>query len=125
LNPNLVLLPVTIPAHSHYLAKASASFRAILNDSSIDAPQITTLGTVDAMPIRSRAEAINALSRQISTTIRWNESMDALAESGIDKAIELGPGNDLAKLLGSEHPHIAAHSAEDFGNYIALVDWLK
>jgi [acyl-carrier-protein] S-malonyltransferase len=124
-NPNLVRLPVTIPAHSHYLAKASASFRDFLNDSSISAPLITMLGTVDAMPIWSRDEAINALSGQISSTIRWNECMDALAESGIDKAIELGPGNDLAKLLGTEHPHVAAHSVEDFGNYKALVDWLN
>ena len=125
LNPNLVRLPVTIPAHSHYLAKASDSFRVILNDRSISAPQMTILGTVDALPIMSREEAISALSRQISTTIRWDEGMDALAESGIDKAIELGPGNDLAKLLATGHPHIAARSVEDFGNYRALVDWLK
>jgi [acyl-carrier-protein] S-malonyltransferase len=125
LNPNLVQLPVTIPAHSHYLANASASFRDILDASSISAPQIKMLGAVDAMPIRSREEAINTLSRQISSTIRWDECMEALAESGIDKAIELGPGNDLAKLLGAEHPHIPAHSVEDFGNYKALVDWLN
>jgi [acyl-carrier-protein] S-malonyltransferase len=125
LNPNLVPLPVTIPAHSHYLSNATSSFRDILKDSSISAPQITILGAVDAMPITSRDEAINALSRQISTTIRWDESMDALAESGIEKVIELGPGNDLAKLLGSEHPQIEAHSVEDFGNYRALVEWLN
>jgi [acyl-carrier-protein] S-malonyltransferase len=125
LNPNLVQLPVTIPAHSHYLAKASTSFRDILNLSSITAPQLTILGTVEAKPIRSREEAINALSQQISATLRWDECMQALAESGIEKAIELGPGNDLAKLLGSEHPHIAARSVEDFGNYKALVDWLN
>jgi [acyl-carrier-protein] S-malonyltransferase len=77
------------------------------------------------MPVRSREAAINALSRQISATIRWDESMEALAESGIDKALELGPGSDLAKLLVSEHAHIEARSVEDFGNYKALADWLN
>lgn len=125
LNPNLVRLPVTIPAHSHYLAQASAAFRDVLNASTMAAPQIPVLCAVDAMPVRSREAAISALSRQISTTIRWDSCMDALTESGIDKVIELGPGNDLAKLLGSEHTQLVAHAVEDFGNYRALSDWLN
>jgi [acyl-carrier-protein] S-malonyltransferase len=124
-NPNLVRLPVTIPAHSHYLSHASAAFRGILNASSIVAPLLPVLGAVDATPVRSREGAINALSRQISTTISWDECMNALAESGIDKVIELGPGNDLAKLLNAEHPQIQSHSVEDFGSYKALSDWIN
>ena len=70
LNPNLVRLPVSVPAHSHYLAQAAGAFRDVLNASEIAAPTITVLGAVDAMPVRSREEAINALSRQIATAIR-------------------------------------------------------
>ncbi len=125
LNPGLVRLPVTVPAHSRYLAQASAAFRDILEASEIVAPRITVLGAVDAMPVRSREEAIGALSRQISTTIRWDGCMEALAESGIDKAIELGPGNDLAKLISAEHSQIAVHAVDDFGDYRALKDWLR
>lgn len=125
LNPGLVRLPVTIPAHSRYLEQASAAFRDILAASAIVAPGITVLGAVDAMPVHSRDAAIDALSRQISTTIRWDGCMEALAESGIDKAIELGPGNDLAKLLSAEHPQISARAVGDFGDYRALEDWLR
>jgi [acyl-carrier-protein] S-malonyltransferase len=50
--------------------------------------------------------------------------MEALAESGIDKVIELGPGNDLAKLFSAEHPQISARAVDDFGDYRALQDWL-
>jgi [acyl-carrier-protein] S-malonyltransferase len=125
MNPNLLRLPVLIPSHSHYLAQASAAFRDILVASEITAPRITVLGAVDAMPVRSRDDAIDALSRQMSSTIRWDGCMDALAESGIDKVIELGPGNDLAKLIAAEHPQIAAHAVEDFGDHRALANWLK
>lgn len=125
LNPCLVRVLVTVPAHSRYLAQASAAFRNILAASAIVAPAITVLGAVDAMPIRSRDAAIDALSRQISTTIRWDGCMEALAESGVDKAIELGPGNDLAKLLGAEYPQITARAVDDFGDYRALEDWLR
>jgi [acyl-carrier-protein] S-malonyltransferase len=124
LNPNLLRLPVTIPSHSHYLASAADSFRDILQASAISAPRVTVLGAVDAAPVRSREQAIDALSRQMSTTIRWDGCMDALAEFGIDAVIELGPGNDLARLLEAEHPQIAARAVSDFRDYRALADWL-
>lgn len=125
MNPNLLRLPVTTPAHSHYLANASDAFRDILTASAISCPQISILGSVDAMPVTSRAEVISALSRQISNTIRWDECMDAIAESGIDKVIEIGPGNDLAKLISAEHPGISAHAVTDFGNLKSLADWVN
>lgn len=123
-NPNLVRLPVTIPSHTHYLAAAADSFRDILCASSIAPPRVTVLRAVDAVPVRSRDQAIDALSRQIATTIRWDRCMDALAEFGIDAVIELGPGNDLARLLEAEHPQIRARAVDDFGDYRALADWL-
>jgi [acyl-carrier-protein] S-malonyltransferase len=125
MNPNLLPLPVTIPAHSHYLASAAEKFHAILNSSAILSPQIPILSSVEAMPVRSRDEAVIALSRQISTTIRWDECMEAIAESGIDKVIELGPGNDLAKLIGAEHSKISARAVSDFSNFRSLADWLN
>lgn len=123
-NPNLVRLPVTIPSHTHYLAAAADSFRDVLCASSIAPPRVTVLRAVDAAPVRSRDQAIDALSRQIATTIRWDRCMDALAEFGIDAVIELGPGNDLARLVEAEQPQIAARAVDDFGNYRALADWL-
>lgn len=125
MNPGLVRLPVTIPAHSHYLAGASAGFREALAASAITAPETGVLRAVDGMPVRTRDEAIEALSRQIYMTIRWDSCMEALVESGIDKAIELGPGNDLARLIAAEHPSIAARAVDDFGDYRALAQWLN
>jgi [acyl-carrier-protein] S-malonyltransferase len=124
LNPSLLPLPVTIPSHSHYLETAADAFRKVLIKSSIAAPQMPVLSGVDAAPVRTREQAISALSRQMATTISWDGCMATLAESGIDKAIELGPGNDLARLLEVEHPRIAARAVNDFGDYRALAEWL-
>ena len=123
-NPSLVRLPVSIPSHTHYLAAAADSFRDILRASSISSPQVPVLRSVDATPVRTHDQAIDALSRQIATTIRWDWCLDALTEFGIEAAIELGPGNDLARLVEAEHPQIAARSIDDFGDYRALADWL-
>lgn len=103
---------------------AADAFRDILRASSIAPPRVTVLGSVDATPVRSRDQAIAALSRQIATTIRWDRCMEALAEFGIDAVIELGPGNDLARLVEAEQPQIRARAVNDFGDYRALADWL-
>jgi [acyl-carrier-protein] S-malonyltransferase len=124
LNPGLIRLSVTIPSHSHYLASAADAFRGVLKTSLLSAPQIPVLGGVDAAPLRTREQAIAALSSQMATTINWDGCMQTLAESGIDRVVELGPGNDLAKLLEAEHPHIAARAVSDFRDYRALADWL-
>lgn len=124
LNPSLLRLPVTIPSHSHYLATAAEAFREVLNASAIAAPQIAVLGGVNAAPVRTREQAINALSRQMVTTISWDGCMETLAESGIDRAVELGPGNDLARLLEAEYPHIGVRAVSDFRDYRALSEWL-
>jgi [acyl-carrier-protein] S-malonyltransferase len=124
LNPNLILLPVTIPAHSQQLAAAADDFREVLKASSLGVPRIPVLGGVDAAPVRTREQLIDALSKQMATTINWGACMETLAESGIDRVVELGPGNDLAKLLEAENPHIAARAVSDFRDYRALADWL-
>jgi [acyl-carrier-protein] S-malonyltransferase len=124
LNTSLLRLPVSIPSHSHHLAAAADAFREVLNNSSITAPQVPVLGGVDAAPVRTREQAISALSRQMANSISWDGCMETLVESGIDRVIELGPGNDLAKLLEAEHPQIAARAVGDFRDYRALADWL-
>jgi [acyl-carrier-protein] S-malonyltransferase len=124
LNPNLIPLPVSVPSHSHHLAAAAAAFRQVLSQSSITAPQIAVLSGVDAAPVRSREQAINALSRQMDNTISWDGCMQTLAESGIDKAVELGPGNDLSRLLETGHENIPARAVADFMDYRALAVWL-
>lgn len=124
-NPNLLSLPVDIPSHSHYLNGAADAFCEILNRSAIAVPATAVLAAVNGMPVRSRDEAIDALSRQMCTTIRWDACMATLAESGVDRVIELGPGNDLSKLLESEYPQVRARAVGDFGDYRKLADWLR
>ena len=124
-NPNLIRLQISTPSHSHYLASAAASFRTTLEESGLNAPVVPVLAGIDGMRIRTREQAIGALSRQIDTTIRWDRCMDALDEAGITAVIELGPGNDLANLIEVEHPRISARSMDDFRDWRSATEWLR
>lgn len=123
-SPNLVRLPVSTPSHTRYLAGAADSFQDVLRASTLAAPHVPVLACVNAVPVATREQAIDALSRQIATTVRWDLCMERLVESGIDVVIELGPGYDLATLVEAEHPRIRARSTDEFGDLRALADWL-
>ncbi len=124
-NPSQTRLQISTPSHSHYLATAAASFRTILEESGLHTPTVPVLAGINGMRIRTREQAIGALSGQIDTTIRWDRCMDALEEAGITSVLELGPGSDLANLIGMEHPRISARSIDDFGDWRSVAGWLR
>lgn len=123
-NPNLVRLAITVPSHSRYLIAAVESFSAALRESGLAAPGIPVLAGIDGMKVRTREQAIESLSQQIATTVRWDRCMETLAESGINTVIELGPGNDLSRLIETDHPRIAARSVDEFRDWRSIGDWL-
>lgn len=125
INPDMVRLAITTPSHSRYLATASEAFRGVLDDSCLTDPTVPVLAGVDATRVRTRSQAVDALSRQISTTLRWDRCMTAIEEAGINTVIELGPGNDLAKLIEAEHPRISARSVDEFRDWHAVREWLE
>jgi len=124
-NPNMVRLAITTPSHSKYLATAAEHFRNVLNDSALASPSVPVLAGVDGTRVFTGSQAVEALSSQIATTVRWDRCMRALEEAGIDTVIELGPGNDLAKLIEANHPRISARSVDEFHDWRAVSKWLE
>ena len=123
-NPELVRLPVSIPSHSPLLAEAAEAFGELLRLSPLREPAIAVLAGIDGQAVRHRAGAIDTLARQIAAPVRWDRCMETLAESGIDRALELGPGHDLARLLETEYPGIAARALEEFGSPAGAATWV-
>jgi [acyl-carrier-protein] S-malonyltransferase len=54
---------------------------------------------VDADPAREADALRSALVRQVDSPVRWVESVQRLAREGVDRALEIGPGNVLAGLV--------------------------
>lgn len=116
-------LPVTVAAHTPWLAEAVAPFAAALKATAFAPLACPVLSGVDAAPV-SADGAVGALSRQLAETIRWADCMDAAAEAGITLALELGPGAALAKMMQARHPGIACRSVAEFRSLDGIVGWL-
>jgi [acyl-carrier-protein] S-malonyltransferase len=92
-------LTVSVASHSPLMETITADFRAVLNNTPFHAPAIPVIGNVQAAPIQSAAAIRAELGDQLTSTVRWTESIQYLREHGIDLFIELGPKDVLSGLI--------------------------
>ena len=117
------LLPVAVASHTPFMAAAVAPLAAEL-ELVLANPEVPVLSGISGERITQRARAIAHLSRQVAEPILWRDCMDALVESGITVALELGPGAGLSRMLQARHPQIATRSVADFRSLDGVRAWL-
>ena len=95
----VVSLPVSAPFHCALMTPAGARLRPLLEKAAFAGAVFTVVTNVDAKPEVEGARLKDALIRQVDSPVRWVESVQRLAAEGVDRAIEVGPGNVLGGLV--------------------------
>jgi [acyl-carrier-protein] S-malonyltransferase len=94
-----VPLPVAGAYHSPLMASAQPKLQAELTRAKISAPGVPVISNVTAQP-HSSADRISArLVQQVTSPVRWEESMRYLLAHGFTRFIELGPGTALSGFM--------------------------
>lgn len=93
-----VLLPVSAPFHCALMQPAEARLAPELRALAVSDPAVPVVANVDAEVKRNGRDAIEALVRQVSSPVRWEEVMRRLASEGVHKYVEVGPGTVLTGL---------------------------
>ncbi|MET0321202.1 MAG: acyltransferase domain-containing protein [Duganella sp.] len=117
-------LPVEVASHTPYMAGAVPLFAQALEQTGFGPMAAPVLAGISAVAIDGPPPAVAALSRQLAEPVRWAACMDACAEAGIAYALELGPGNALARMLQARHPRINTRSVADFRSLDGIRRWL-
>ena len=118
-------LKVAVASHTAKLAGATTSFRDALRVShGRIAPGIRLLSGIDGTAVGAIETGLDKLATQISQTINWAACLEACVEAGVDRALELGPGNALATMASTAHPEINARSLDDFRSLEGVKSWL-
>ncbi|GAB4485501.1 MAG: ACP S-malonyltransferase [Thermodesulfovibrionales bacterium] len=94
----VVILPVSGAFHSRYMKPAADEFEAFLSGFSFGSLKIPCIANCSAMPYTDDAIASN-LVRQITSSVRWTDTIRNLREQGADTFVEVGPGTVLAGLV--------------------------
>ncbi len=112
-------LAVSIAAHSALMAQAAREFRQALDAAPFTAPRWPVIGNVHARPLE--ADRIrDELEAQLTSPVRWTESIEYMVEQGITRFIEVGPKDVLCGLIKRINGNVSTHSVSDPAGLAAL-----
>ncbi len=94
-----VPLKVAGAFHSEIMAPAAEQFTEALADVQFAQPTAAVIANVDATPYTSADEIKDKLLAQLTSPVRWAESMEYLLAQGLETPYEVGPGRVLAGLM--------------------------
>jgi [acyl-carrier-protein] S-malonyltransferase len=101
-----VALPVSAPFHCALMKPAQDRLAVDLQNTEFSDPRWPLINNVGAREVRSGAEARQGLIDQVSSPVRWADSVRTLAALGVGRAIEVGAGAVLTGLLRAIDPSI-------------------
>jgi [acyl-carrier-protein] S-malonyltransferase len=94
-----MLLPVSAPFHCALMQPAADVMAQALAQVTINVPAVPVVSNVLAAPISAPADIAAALVKQVTGTVRWRESVAAMAAAGVTTFYEVGAGKVLSGLI--------------------------
>ena len=94
-----LVLNVAGAFHSSMMASATPKLEAVLNNVEIKAPSIPVVANVTGKPHGTPDEIRETMLAQVTGSVHWYESINAMTEAGVTEFIECGPGKVLTGLV--------------------------
>jgi len=110
-------LAVSIAAHSPLMTHAQDDFNQAVEAAPFQEPQIPMIGNVTAAPLTGIDRIKADLQAQLTSRVRWTESIQTMIDQGVNTFIELGSGSvlcGLIKRINREVTTLALGTPEDF-----------
>jgi len=95
----VIPLKVSAPFHCALMAPAADRLDGFLSDVRLSTPRVPVVTNVEATPNTDGARVRELLVRQVTSPVRWTESVARMIGDGVTTFVELGPGNVLAGLI--------------------------
>lgn len=94
-----VLLNVSGAFHSPLMRIAQDGLQKQLATIEVVAPRFPVVSNVTAQPVAEAGEALRLLVEQLTSPVRWTDTVRTMIGAGVDRFLELGPGSVLTGLL--------------------------
>ena len=94
-----VMLNVSGPFHSKMLTGAGEKLGKVLEQVEVHKPEIPYVANVTASYVTEADEVKPLLTKQVSSSVRWQQSVETMLADGVDTFVEIGPGKTLAGFM--------------------------
>lgn len=118
----VVALNVSGPFHSKLLEGAGAKLGEVLEPIAVCTPQLPYITNVNAEYVRDAAQVKGNLVKQVSSSVRWQQTIERMVADGADTFIEIGPGRTLCGFLRKINRELTAVSIDKMEDYISYVN---
>ena len=108
----VIPLKVSAPFHCALMKPAQERLAPELRAVPVRDPQIPVIANLDARPRTTAASAIDALIAQVSSPVRWEDTVNYLAAAGVTTYVEVGPGTVLSGLVRKIHKDANIHHVQ-------------
>lgn len=120
-----VHLPVSVAAHTAFMQSASGLFKQALLKTEFMPSTAGILAGVSGEKMFSKDQMIAALVSQVHSAIDWNACVESAISYNCRVFLELGPGNNMARMALSEFHGIEARSISEFHDLNGVRNWVE
>ena len=118
-----MLLPVSAPFHCSLMEPAARAMEKALASADLRSPLVPVYANVTAAPVADPASIRTLLVEQVTGTVRWRESVEAMFAAGVTEFVELG-GKVLGPMIKRIAPDATATSVITMDDIEALAKTL-
>ena len=120
-------LNVSGPFHSKMLRKVGKELGALLEDVTINTPQIPYVTNVTASYITMATDIKELLEKQVYSSVMWEQSVREMIANGVDCFVEIGPGRTLSAFVKKISQDVKVYNVEKWDDLEVLkeIQWRK
>ncbi len=99
-----LMLKVSGPFHSAFMEHAGEALKKEIDKISFRDLKIPYVANVTAKLVRNKEQIGELLSKGVSSSVKWQQSMEFMISQGVDTFVEIGPGKTLAGFMKKINP---------------------
>ena len=120
-----VMLNVSGPFHSPMLKGAGEELAKVLEGLVLSPLKIPYVTNVTALKVTDINETKELLARQVSASVRWQQSMEQMIADGVTTFVEIGPGRTLNGFMRKINRDVKVYNVASWGDVEKVVSELK
>lgn len=118
-------LKVSGPFHSKMLEDAGKKLAEELEKVEIQEIEVPYITNVTADYVTDKKQVKDLLERQISSSVRWQQSVERMVSDGVDTFIEIGPKKTLTSFLKKIAPEASGYNVETVADLEKIIEVLR